>query len=134
MTTFLRIMADKSNANDLLASCMALRTAQKDPRLFEVDPETFLVVPGATAAPLSPLFRHRTWQKLLKETWNKLEKGDYDWAHLAMAYWPARVRKKCETDRSLAIAHGLEDRYQPPLEDEKRPARRRSRNRAAEMS
>jgi len=86
-----------------------------------------------TAAPLWPLFRHRPWQRLLKETWNKLEKGDYDWAHLAMAYWPERVRKKCETDRSLAIAHGLEDLYQPPLEDEKRPARRRSRNRAAEM-
>jgi hypothetical protein len=42
---------------------------------------------------------------VLKDTWTKLEKGDYDWAHLAMAYWPDRVREKCKTDKSLAIAH-----------------------------
>ena len=67
-----------------------------------------------TAAPLWPLFRHKPWQKLLKETWAKLEKGDYDWSHLAMAYWPDRVREKCKTDKSLAIAHGLEELYEPP--------------------
>jgi hypothetical protein len=67
-----------------------------------------------TAAPLWPLFRHKPWQKVLKETWTKLEKGDYDWAHLAMAYWPDRVREKCKTDKSLAIAHGLEDLYVQP--------------------
>lgn len=67
-----------------------------------------------TAAPLWPLFRHKPWQKVLKDTWAKLEKGDYDWAHLAMAYWPERVRAKCKTDKSLAIAHGLEDLYVEP--------------------
>lgn len=61
-----------------------------------------------TAAPLWPLFRHKPWQKVLKDTWAKLEKGDYDWAHLAMNFWPARVREKCKTDKSLAIAHDLE--------------------------
>ena len=61
-----------------------------------------------TAAPLWRLFRHKPWQKLLKDTWVKLEKGDYDWAHLAMAYWPDRVREKCKGDKSLAIAHNLE--------------------------
>lgn len=67
-----------------------------------------------TAAPLFELFRHRPWQTVLKETWAKLTKGDYDWAHLAMAYWPARVREKCKTDKSLAIAHDLEDLYVAP--------------------
>lgn len=67
-----------------------------------------------TAAPLWPLFRHKPWQKVLKETWTKLEKGDYDWAHLAMNYWPARVREKCKTDKSLAIAHDLESLYIEP--------------------
>jgi hypothetical protein len=67
-----------------------------------------------TAAPLWQLFRHKPWQKVLKDTWTKLEKGDYDWAHLAMAYWPERVREKCKTDKSLAIAHGLEDLYAEP--------------------
>lgn len=67
-----------------------------------------------TAAPLWQLFRHKPWQKILKDTWAKLEKGEYDWAHLAMAYWPDRVREKCKTDRSLAIAHDLEALYIEP--------------------
>ena len=67
-----------------------------------------------TAAPLWPLFQHKPWQKVLKDTWKKLEKGDYDWAHLAMNYWPDRVREKCKTDKSLAIAHGLEELYEEP--------------------
>ena len=64
-----------------------------------------------TAAPLWQLFRLPKWQKALKETWQKLEKGDYDWAHLAMTIWPERVVPKCVKDRSLAIAHGLEDLF-----------------------
>lgn len=67
-----------------------------------------------TAAPLWPLFRHKPWQKILKDTWSGLEKGDYDWAHLAMAFWPERVREKCKADKSLAIAHGLEELYVEP--------------------
>lgn len=62
-----------------------------------------------SAAPLWPLFRQKAWQKVLKDTWKKLEKGDYDWTHLAMSYWPERVREKCKKDKSLAIAHDLED-------------------------
>jgi hypothetical protein len=67
-----------------------------------------------TAAPLWQLFRHKPWQKELKDTWTKLEKGNYDWAHLAMAYWPERVREKCKTEKSFAIAHRLEDLYEEP--------------------
>lgn len=80
-----------------------------------------------TAAPLWPLFRHKAWQKVLKDTWTKLEKGDYDWAHLAMAYWPDRVREKCKTDKSLAIAHGLEDLY---VEPEVAPKKTRGKKKA----
>lgn len=69
-----------------------------------------------TAAPLWRLFRHRPWQTVLRDTWEKLAAGDYDWAHLAMAYWSERVREKCRTDRSLAIAHDLEPLYEPPPE------------------
>lgn len=78
-----------------------------------------------TAAPLWPLFRHKPWQKVLKDTWAKLEKGDYDWAHLAMNYWPTRVREKCKTDKSLAIAHGLEAVY---VEPEAKPKKSRGRS------
>ncbi|MHB1512360.1 MAG: BREX-1 system adenine-specific DNA-methyltransferase PglX [Acidiferrobacter sp.] len=80
-----------------------------------------------TAAPLWPLFRHKPWQKVLKDTWAKLEKGDYDWAHLAMNYWPERVREKCRSDKSLAIAHGLEDLYIAP---EAAPRKTRSKKKA----
>jgi len=80
-----------------------------------------------SAAPLWPLFRHKPWQKVLKDTWAKLEKGDYDWAHLAMNYWPERVREKCKTDKSLAIAHGLEDLY---IEPEAKPKKARGKRKA----
>ena len=63
----------------------------------------------------APLWRlvpqHRSWQKELRATWEALANGDYDWAHLAMHLWPERVIPKCATDRSLAIAHGLEDTF-----------------------
>ena len=61
----------------------------------------------------APLWRlvpqHRAWQKECKANWDKLCKGDYDWAHLAMHLWPERVVPKCTKDRSLAIAHGIDD-------------------------
>jgi hypothetical protein len=59
---------------------------------------------------LHRLFAHtRAWQKECESHWQKLQKGEYDWAHLAMRLWPERVVPKCTEDRSLAIAHGLED-------------------------
>jgi hypothetical protein len=61
----------------------------------------------------APLWRlvphHKPWQKELKYTWDLLCEGEYDWAHLAMHLWPERVVPKCAKDRSLAIAHGLEE-------------------------
>ncbi len=61
-------------------------------------------------APLWRLFpQNKAWQKECKRVWDKLVDGDYDWAHMAMHLWPERVVPKCQTDRSLAIAHGLEE-------------------------
>jgi hypothetical protein len=67
-----------------------------------------------TAAPLWKLFQYKPWQKNLRETWEALESGEYDWAHLAYSLWSDRVREKCKHDKSLAIAHGLEELYQEP--------------------
>jgi len=50
----------------------------------------------------------------------KLEKGDYDWAHLAYAIWPERVKEKCKIDLSIAIAHDLEDVYEGEAHSKKR--------------
>jgi hypothetical protein len=62
---------------------------------------------------MAPLWRlvpsNRAWQKELRVKWQELQSGKYDWAHSAMHLWPERVIAKCATDRSLAIAHGLED-------------------------
>ena len=61
---------------------------------------------------MAPLWRaviDRAWQRQLMTTWDGLAAGEYDWAHLAMHLWPERVVPKCASDRSLAIAHGLED-------------------------
>jgi hypothetical protein len=62
-----------------------------------------------TAAPLHNLFRHTKWKKSTQDCWKQLQKGEFDWAHLAYSIWPERVRKKCVKDLSMAIAHGLED-------------------------
>ncbi len=65
-----------------------------------------------TSAPLWRLFpQQKAWQKELKATWDSLCDGAYDWAHLAMHLWPERVVPQCVTDRSFAIAHGLEDLF-----------------------
>jgi hypothetical protein len=66
-----------------------------------------------TVINFAPLWRlvpgHKAWQKELKTTWDALCAGDYDWSRMAMHLWPERVVPKCAKDRSLAIAHGLED-------------------------
>ncbi len=53
--------------------------------------------------------QYKSWQNELKATWEDICQGKYDWSHLSMRLWPERVVKKCFADRSLAIAHGLEN-------------------------
>jgi hypothetical protein len=52
-----------------------------------------------------------------KKWWKELAtaagRKDYDWAHLAMRYWPDRVDQKCQNDPSLGVAHGCFWRYHP---------------------
>jgi len=62
-----------------------------------------------TASPLWKLFRLPKWQKDLKACWTALENEEYEWAHLAHTLWPDRVKAVCKKDRSIAIAHGLEE-------------------------
>ncbi len=85
-----------------------------------------------TAAPLWQLFQHKPWRKKLKQTWEELEAGDYDWAHLAYSICPDRVREKCRSDKSLAIAHGLEALYEEPATAPKKQSRRRKKAEEAE--
>jgi len=67
------------------------------------------------SAALWPLLESQ-WKdpkKWWKELASSQGKKDYDWAHLAMSYWPSRVDEKCQRDPSLAVAHGCFWRYHP---------------------
>ncbi len=52
------------------------------------------------------------WKREPKKYWERLQQGDYDWSHIAMRYWPERVREKCKTNKSFAIAHRHEEWYE----------------------
>jgi hypothetical protein len=52
----------------------------------------------------------KKWWKQLSEAKGK---KDFDWSHLAMRYWSARVDEKCQKDPSLGVAHGCFWRYHP---------------------
>jgi hypothetical protein len=87
-----------------------------------------------TMAPLHRLVpQHKAWQKELKAAWEALAAGKYDWAHLAMHLWPERVVPKCAEDRSLAIAHGLEEVFWVEGDDGKWKARARPTTPVAEL-
>ena len=80
------------------------RTREVDAR-YEVDPGDGILM---TAAGLWPLLdpQWKEPKKLWKEVANATGKKEYDWAHLAARYFPARVREKCRADASLTVAHG----------------------------
>jgi len=52
------------------------------------------------------------WKSEPKKYWERLQRGDYDWSHIAKRYWPERVREKCKGNKSFAIAHGHEKWYE----------------------
>ncbi|MDC0275412.1 BREX-1 system adenine-specific DNA-methyltransferase PglX [Verrucomicrobiales bacterium] len=85
-----------------------------------------------TASPLHKLFGLAAWRTKLEACWIKLEKGDYDWAHLAYSIRPKQVEKACETDRSIAIAHDREDlcKVEPPKPKKKRAAKKAAKKKA----
>ncbi len=52
-------------------------------------------------------------KKWFKELCEAKGRKDYDWSHLAVRYFPERVDGKCQTDPSLAVAHGCFWKYHP---------------------
>lgn len=61
-----------------------------------------------TAAPLYELFAHRQWRQECESNMNDLQEGEYDWSHLAMSLYPARITAKAKKDWCMALTHGLE--------------------------
>ena len=61
-----------------------------------------------TSCPLVKLIAHRGWKQECTENWEDLQKGEFDWSHLAMSMFPARVTQKAKKDWCMALTHGLE--------------------------
>lgn len=61
-----------------------------------------------TSCPLVNLIAHGGWKKECAKNWEDLQKGEYDWSHLAMSMFPARVTQKAKKDWCMALTHGLE--------------------------
>lgn len=115
------MLRDSGNQNNRLEDLLDLEKELAD---FHDEIERIIKLPWKpnlndgviiTASPLWKLFRFPKWQKDLKACWEKLEAGEFDWAHLAYSIWPDRVKKVCETDRSIAIAYDLESLYKEDL-------------------
>ena len=73
------------------------------------------------AAPLHDLFPNWTDTK---RAWEELKAEKYEWAHQAMRHWPDRVTEACRTNRSFAIAHGLEHLCPAPAQSGRKGGRR----------
>lgn len=78
-----------------------------------------------TAAPLRNVFHHNAWKKECLSNWENLQKGEYDWSHLAYALYPARIRNKAKKDWCMALTHDLEELCENKPK-EKKPRKKRS--------
>lgn len=78
---------------------------------FHMDLDDGVMINSAALWPLlAPQWNDpKKWWKQLCQAKAK----DYDWSHLARRYFPARVEGKCQTDPSLAVAHGCFWKYHP---------------------
>jgi hypothetical protein len=101
--------ADLASADAFVAELRAL--------ICEVDRIIPLWAPNiddgvvVNVAPFYRLVPHRESRSKAETTWKELCDGHLNWPHLAMRLWPERVVPQCADDRSLAIAHGLEDTF-----------------------
>lgn len=86
---------------------------------------------------------HRAWQKECKKKWGELARGKYEWAGWAMHLWPERVVSVCAKDRSIAVAHGLEEalwvegddgKWKPRKDAEEQVARLTDERRSAALA
>jgi hypothetical protein len=68
---------------------------------------------------IAPLWELVPWKEA-KQYWEELQEGKYEWARSAYKLWPDRVKALCKKDRSVAIAHGLEELCEAPTPKPKR--------------
>ncbi len=79
---------------------------------FRMDLDDGVMINSAAQWPLlEPQWKQP--KKWWSELCNAKGRKDYDWAHLAARYFPARVDGKCKKDPSLGVAHGCFWKYHP---------------------
>lgn len=78
-----------------------------------------------TAAPLAGFFAHNLWRAACNDNLEDLNKGTYDWSHLAFSMFPLRIREKAKKDWCIALTHGLEELC------EKKPKEKKTRTKSA---
>ena len=103
--------ADKDKASRLNNEMLDLQAMSDELRRIQAlpyKPDQDDGVP-VTAAPLHTLFKNKKWRAACEDNWKQLDKGDYDWSHLAYAIYPARIRQKAKKDWCMALTHGLEE-------------------------
>jgi hypothetical protein len=118
------LLVDLEEFTALLRSAVARINDQGDAVGYSPDLNDGVILAAA------PLHEVIPWPKTRKQGgktvgelqayWEELEQGEYDWAHVAMLYWPTRVAEKCRKDKSLALAHGLDGEFFPGLREELR--------------
>lgn len=103
--------ADKDKASQLNNEMLDLQAMSDELRRIQALPYNPNQDDGVpvTAAPLYTLFKNKKWRTACEDNWKQLDKGDYDWSHLAYAIYPARIRQKAKKDWCMALTHGLEE-------------------------
>lgn len=103
--------ADKDKASRLNNEMLDLQAMSDELRRIQALPYKPNHDDGVpvTAAPLYTLFKNKKWRTACEDNWKQLDKGDYDWSHLAYAIYPARIRQKAKKDWCMALTHGLEE-------------------------
>jgi len=133
--TVKRLRDELGAFSDAVSQCAERGAPPTDPECppraanapFHMDLDDGVMINSAAVWPLlAPQWNDpKKWWKQLCQARAK----DYDWSHLARRYFPARVEEKCQTDPSLAVAHGCFWKYHPAkayawelrLQDEIRP-------------
>ena len=77
------------------------------------------------AGPLAACFLHRGWREKAEAAWTELNRGDHDWAHLAMWLRQESVLRRCCAEKDIAIAHGRLDLHITPADASRRARRSR---------
>lgn len=80
-----------------------------------------------TSCPLVNLVAHRGWKTECQSNLDELNKGNYDWSHLAMSMYLARVTQKAKNDWCMALTHGLEHLCENKPK-EKKPRKKKEEN------